>query len=212
MAERETTGGLRRGALGLMLVAVFLSPALCSTSSATQERGQAPDHILAAAWNQLEATAGSRFCSLHVRFLPDSTLVVMGEEGPTRYQLQFALAIPELEISEPVITLSVTNEGVLAPGSAVHGLPDCLVTPAECRMVVSRSMALSLAAQHWQREPSDEWDVSFHWNRAAGYLWMVRTGWEQSNATSWTRYIGEIDVNTGEVTSDRWQNKTMNPG
>ena len=210
MARRERRS--RTPWVALVLVLAFFAASLCGASSSARARGQVPDHILAAAWDEVEATAGSRFCSLYVRFLPDSTRVVRGKSGSTDYRLEFALEISELEISEPIIFVDLTNEGVLAPGSAVHGLPDCLVAAAECRMLISRSAARSLAAEHWQRVPSDEWDVSFHWDRADGYLWMVRTGWEQSNATSWTRYIAEIDVNTGEVDGDRWQNKTANPG
>ena len=212
MVDRERRSRCPRVALGLVFVVTFFAATLTSASSSEEARWRVPDHILAAAWEQIEARAGSRFCSLHVRFLPDSTRVIMGEEGLTDYRLEFALEIRELEISEPVIAVNLTDGGVLAPGPIVQGLPNCLETVAECRMLVSRSAARLLAAEHWHRVPSDEWEVSFLWDHVDGYLWVVRTGWQQSGATSWTRLIAEIDVNTGEVDGDRWQNKTMNPG
>jgi hypothetical protein len=189
------------------LAVVLVTPGVGSTSRASNSEPVArvaeypPPSVVEAAWKLVESRVGSDFSRHYVEFLPDSTRSLVYADQGKCYRMKFSLTVPDLEISEDAISFTVAEDGSLVPGSTVLGLPDCVAHPTQCRLLVSRQMALLLASEHWQRADNEEWKASFRRDPTEGYLWRVASEWQQESLASWRRETVDISASTGQVVS-----------
>lgn len=142
----------------ILLTFVFLSPS-CTCSESVNNSTSIPPEIFSKANEFIISKTGEEFFKKHIT--PNPSMTKKLESG---YFFVYNFYVKEKPFLSGTIIFTLDSAGSLVSGKEITGIPECIISPADCEFNIDSTDAKAIAKQNGLEQGVKSWEVKFLWN------------------------------------------------